>query len=149
MVRLSRFSSWVTIYRFSLFMFFSSFSSEQHLFNVGTCQLSCASSVLLHRFCRWALIFLHRKWIFASIYHKWSIKGNIQLWAYWAVINWTFISYFMFSYLQNCINFLKKWELSLVGQVPRALFFFLFAVFQVVLVCNFFFEFLDRSTFNL
>ena len=78
MVRLSRFSSWVTIYCSSLFMFFSSFSSEQHLFNVGTCQPSCASSVLLHRSCRWALIFLHRKWIFTSIYHKWSIKGNIN-----------------------------------------------------------------------
>ena len=31
------------------------------------------------------LCFLHRKWIFTSIYHKWSIKGNIQLWAYWTV----------------------------------------------------------------
>ena len=139
----------------------SSFSSEQHLFNVGTCQPSCASSVLLHRSyrsvvffarnmsvscyffahilwvscvflhksCWWSVFFFHRKWISTSIYHKWSIKGNIQLRAYWTVIDWTFIGYFISSYLQNSINFLKKCEFSLVGQVPRALFFFFFCSF--------------------
>ena len=74
-------------------------------------------------------VFFHRKWISTSIYHKWSIKGNIQLRAYWTVIDWTFIGYFISSYLQNSINFLKKCEFSLVGQVPRALFFFFFCSF--------------------
>ena len=64
---------------------------------------------------------------------------TIFIYNHRTVIDWAFIGYFMSSYLQNCINFLKKCELFLVGQVPRALFFFLFAVFQVVLVCKMYF----------
>ena len=148
MVRLSRFLSWVTIYRFSLLMFLPLSVQSSTCSTLGPASLHvpvlsfCTDLIgqlfFLHGTYQWAVIFLNIfcGWLVFvctnlvgelcffpqkvnfNINIKWSIKGLIQMWAYWTVIDWTFIGYFMSSYLQNCINFLKKCELGKFQEHP-------------------------------
>ena len=177
MVRLSRFLSWVTIYRFSLLMFLPLSVQSSTCSTLGPASLHvpvlsfctdligqlfffCTEHInellfFLNIFCGWLvfvctnlvgeLCFFPQKVNF-NINIKWSIKGLIQMWAYWTVIDWTFIGYFMSSYLQNCINFLKKCELGKFQEHP----FSSCLQFSKLFSCaKCIFEFLDRSTFNL
>ena len=176
MVRLSRFLSWVTIYRFSLLMFLPLSVQSSTCSTLGPASLHvpvlsfCTDLIGQLFFCTEHINELLFFWtyfvgdlcLFAQILSvncvffpqkvnfniniKWSIKGLIQMWAYWTVIDWTFIGYFMSSYLQNCINFLKKCELGKFQEHP----FSSCLQFSKLFSCaKCIFEFLDRSTFNL